>query len=152
MSKSDLTIGGGSSGAIDNAPVVTHLPGGTIAFQTGKASDYVDGQFPNETLRSGVDDGGSYRANADGSIEKFGAITAHAVTAPPPTDNPLDSAKTPWGSPASSINRDTVLNFMGEEIPVRVAVTLGWLREDGPGKWAVTGRHVAEITALRGQR
>lgn len=149
----DLTIGSGSSGAIDNAPVVTNLPGGTISFQTGRASDIIDSRFPNETTRGGVNNGEGYRTDANGNAEEFGAITKLQTTEPEFNDDPLLTAMTPWGSATSHITRTTVLNFgHGQQVAVATALVLGWLREDGPGRYVVSGKHKADIAAATGQR
>jgi hypothetical protein len=155
MSNSNLTIPQATSGVIDNnsAPVTTHLPGGVTSIQFGKADEGIDARFAgSETTRGGVEDGGGFRTLPTGEVEQFGAVTRVQTTPPTPTDNPLDNATSPWGSPASAINRDTVLDFgAGQQVPVAVAVNLGWLRLDGD-RYVVTGRHKADIGALSGQR
>jgi hypothetical protein len=136
-----------------NGPTVTQ-DGGTTRVQFGKAEDYTDARFANEAVRSGVSNGGAFRMNANGEAEEFGQVTRYQVTDPGYSDDILASAMNPWGTRASSINRETLLTFAPgmTPTPVKVGLTLGWLREDGPGRFVVTGRHVAEIAALMGQQ
>src|SRR5690349_15664151 len=118
-----------TSGAVHQGDVVTHLPGGAISMQFGKPEDSHDARFENEAARSGVEDGGTYRAREDGTVEKFGAVTSYQVTEPQASDDPFATAMNAAGSPTSRITRDTVLNFgAGQKLPIRVAMTLGWIR------------------------
>jgi hypothetical protein len=152
--KDSLTIPAATSGVIDSnaASVVTNLPGGAIKMQFGKPEDW--GRTSVGAMEGGVQDGGGYRADGAGNVEKFGQVTRHQTEAAKFSGDPLATAMTPWGSPASSITRESVLTFADgvPPIPVKTAINMGWLREDGPGRYVVTGRHTAEIAALRGQR
>jgi hypothetical protein len=148
----DLTIGSGSSGAIDNAPVTTNLPGGTISFQTGRASDIIDSRFPNETTRGGVNNGEGYRTDANGNTEEFGAITKHQVTGPAITGNPVDSALTQWGTSPREITPDCSMHFPGwGRVQVASAVRDGWLRKVG-GDYVATGKDATDLAELQGAK
>ena len=149
---SNLTINMNGGAPADDAQV--SADGGVTRVQFGRPEQYADARFENEAVRSGVSDGGAYRMGANGEPEAFGQVTAHTVQPPAFNEDPFATAISPWGSPASQITPDTLLQFSEGATPisVRVAITLGWVREDGPGRYVTTGRHKAEIAALMAQR
>src|SRR6185312_7564888 len=73
----------------DGVRLVQH-PGGALQMQFGTAEAVHDERFANEAVRSGVNDGGSYRTDEAGNVEQFGAITRYAYSAERNSDNPLD--------------------------------------------------------------
>ena len=135
----------------NKAPIEINLPGGAIRMQLGSEADVYDPAIARGDLAGGVRDGSSMRVNGDGSLEQHGAISRVLSGPPAASANPLDTAENPWGTPASSMNRDTLLSFGGEKVPVKVALQLGWLRSEGD-RYVVTGKHSAEIAALRGTK
>ncbi len=135
----------------NKAPIEVNLPGGAIRMQFGTPAEVYDPAIARNDMEGGVKDGSALRVNGDGSLEQHGGVTRHSSGPPAPSTNPLDSAETPWGTSASSIDRNTILNFDGEKINVKTAMAIGWLRSEGD-RFVVTGRHVEEIKRLRGTR
>ncbi|MHB8495564.1 MAG: hypothetical protein ACYC9Z_04245 [Casimicrobiaceae bacterium] len=135
----------------NKAPIETNLPGGAIRMQFGQATDVYDPAIARNDLAGGVKDGSALRVNGDGSLEQHGGVTRYSSGAPAPDANVLNTAETPWGTAASSLNRETILNFDGEKINVKTALAIGWLRSEGD-RYVVTGKHATEITALRGTK
>ena len=126
----DLTIPA-SSGAVDQADAVMRLPGGAISMQFGKPEQSHDARFENESVRSGVEDGGHYRTREDGSVEKFGQVVRYDYSTPRDAANPLNSARKPTGFPAHEIGPESIIPIGGMDVPVRAAMHAGYVRHDG---------------------
>ncbi len=135
----------------NKAPIEVNLPGGAIRMQFGTPEQVYDPAIAAAEHAGGVRDGSALRVNGDGSLEQHGGVSRYVSGAPAPSANPLDTAETPWGTAASSIDRNTILNFGGEKINVKTAMAIGWIRSEGD-RYVITGRHVEELATLRGAK
>lgn len=120
-----------------------NLPGGALRIQYGKSEDFSDQRFENEAVRSGVDDGSSYRTTPEGGIEQFGQVTRHNVMEDfdANSDDILATARNPWGSPATTLNDKSIVRINGTDVPIKAAIALGWIARDGRDGYRVTGAH-----------
>jgi hypothetical protein len=135
-----------------NSNGVQQLPGGVLSFQIGNpANTGQDERIASDILRSGVHDGGSYRTGANGEVEKFGAMTFHKHdNRPAPDADPISTIRQSWGGAVRGDATDAdVITFEGVTTTIGGAIRNGWLVRNG-GSLAVTGKHVAELAALRG--
>ena len=134
------------NGNNSNGPVEYALPGGGVGIQFGKN---VDTNPAPLTHGQGVHDGGNTRFHADGRVESFGAITRASTgdLVNRHADDILSTAHTVSGAPPQQIGPDSLIDVHGQEMSVRTAVAIGWLRNDG-GRYVVTGKHNADRAGL----
>lgn len=131
--------------------LTTHLPDGTTRVQFGTADQIVDKRFEGMDMRGGVRDGASFRTNPEtGQIEQHGGVIRHNVMDGFDRNSAdvFSTARSPAGSPTGNINDKTIVTMRGQDMSIRTACNLGWMRKEGEGRYVVTEKYARDGLAI----